>query len=78
MSRTPYEPPSPARHRPKQARPSREVNPHDLHLIGGPALYTLVLDCGTAEPAYIIRIPADLARSLRDKLNNKHIGETVV
>jgi hypothetical protein len=63
--------------RAKPGRGTVELNPHSLHLLGEPGspLYDLVIDCGTAAPAYIIRLPVDLAALLRTKLNSKHIGE---
>ena len=75
MSRTYYEPPAPFRSRQKPARPTVELNPHTVHLIGNGPLYELVIDCGSEQPAYIVKMPTDLAAILRNKLNTKHIGE---
>lgn len=64
-----WEPPRVKRQRPPL--PTREINPHTLHLIGGPALFDLVLDCGVDESVTVVRIPADLAHILRDRLTSK-------
>lgn len=76
--RTHFEPLGPLVRRRKPAQSTVELNPYTISLIGGPGLFDLVLDLGEESPVYVVRIPADLARLLRDKLSNKHIGETVV
>jgi hypothetical protein len=57
--------------RPRPARPTREINPHSLHVLGGPALFDLVLDCGNDNPVTVVKIPADLAHILRARLDTK-------
>ncbi|ULN33622.1 hypothetical protein [Mycolicibacterium smegmatis] len=75
MSRTPFEPPAPARHRPKPSRPTVTLAPHTVSVIGQSPICTLVLDCGSERPAYMIELTTDLAAILRKKLNDKRIGE---
>lgn len=75
MSRTPFEPPAPVRSRPKPARPTVTLAPHTVSVIGRSPIYTLVLDCGSERPAYMIEMDTTLAAILRKKLNDKHIGE---
>lgn len=64
--------------RTRPTRPTREINPHNVHLIGGPAVFDLVIDAGTAEPVTTIRLTADLAAHLRAKLNQKNAGDSLV
>jgi hypothetical protein len=66
--------------RPRPERGTVDLNPHSLHLLGasGSPIYDLVIDCGTEEPAYVVKITADLAYILADRLNaklHKVIGE---
>lgn len=67
--------PNPVR-RVRSTPPTVEVNPHSLHVLGaeGSAIYDLVLDCGSAEPVTIIKLPTDLAHILRNRLDTKLTG----
>lgn len=62
--------------RARPAPPTVEVNPHSVHVLGpqGSPLFDLVLDCGSAEPVTIIKLPTDLALILRSRLNAKLPG----
>ncbi len=63
--------------RQRAPKPTVNINPHSLHLLGAPGspIHDLVLDCGPAESVVIVHLPADMCAQLRHTLNTKRIGE---
>lgn len=66
--------------RQRPPKPTIEINPYSVHLLGAPGspIFDLIIDRGESESVVVVHLPVDLCAQLRHTLNTKRIGENLV